>query len=94
MANWKRPLSCDVLVVGSGPPGSLSAYYLAKNGHDVIVAEEGPDTSKAPIVSHSSVDMNTWYRNAALTPCIGKNKISYAKARCLGGGSAPRQTLT
>lgn len=30
---------CDVLVVGGGPAGAASAYWLARAGHDVIVVE-------------------------------------------------------
>ncbi|HTW07985.1 MAG TPA: geranylgeranyl reductase family protein [Acidimicrobiales bacterium] len=30
---------CDVLVVGSGPAGASCAYWLAKQGHDVVLLE-------------------------------------------------------
>jgi geranylgeranyl reductase family protein len=30
---------CDVLVVGSGPSGASCAYWLAKEGHDVVLVE-------------------------------------------------------
>jgi menaquinone-9 beta-reductase len=30
---------CDVLVVGSGPAGASCAYWLAKEGHDVVLVE-------------------------------------------------------
>ena len=32
----------DVVVVGSGPAGSVVAYELAAAGRDVILLEEGP----------------------------------------------------
>ena len=31
--------NCDVLVVGAGPSGASCAYWLAKEGHDVVVVE-------------------------------------------------------
>ena len=41
-----RPLegdaSCDVLVIGAGSGGLLSAYLLAKAGQDVLVVDDGP----------------------------------------------------
>jgi geranylgeranyl reductase family protein len=30
---------CDVLIVGAGPSGSACGYWLAKAGHDVVLAE-------------------------------------------------------
>jgi len=30
---------CDVLIVGSGPSGASCAYWLAKEGHDVVLVE-------------------------------------------------------
>ena len=35
-------LTCDVLVIGSGPGGAMTAMILAEAGVDVILAEEGP----------------------------------------------------
>jgi geranylgeranyl reductase family protein len=33
------PRRCDVLVVGGGPSGAASAYWLARAGHDVVLVE-------------------------------------------------------
>src|SRR5262245_39632435 len=30
---------CDVLVVGAGPAGAATAYWLARAGHDVVAVE-------------------------------------------------------
>jgi len=31
--------SCEVLVIGSGPSGAACAYWLAQEGHDVVLVE-------------------------------------------------------
>lgn len=35
-----REISCDVLVVGAGPAGSVSAWYAAKSGANVLMVEK------------------------------------------------------
>jgi hypothetical protein len=83
----EQNLSCEVLVIGSGPGGSVTAAILARAGFDVLLIEEGPDTRRMPTRSYSSQEMDAKYRNAGLTPCLGKAGVTYAEARCLGGGS-------
>ena len=80
-------LDCEVLVIGSGPGGSVSACKLAQAGFDVLLCEEGPDARAANVAPYSSAEMDLKYRNAGLTPCIGKARVIYAEGRCLGGGS-------
>jgi menaquinone-9 beta-reductase len=36
----RLPSRCDVLVVGAGPSGSATAYWLADGGYDVVVVEK------------------------------------------------------
>jgi NADPH-dependent 2,4-dienoyl-CoA reductase/sulfur reductase-like enzyme len=36
----KRPLPCDLLVIGSGPAGLMAALTAGAGGADVILAEE------------------------------------------------------
>lgn len=80
-------LNCDVLIIGSGPGGSISAYHLAAQGYDTMLVEEGPDTREAILTPYSSEEMNQRYRNGALTPFLGGTGYTYAEGRCLGGGS-------
>ena len=80
-------LACEVLIVGSGPGGSVTASRLARAGFDVLLVEEGPDTRASDVPPYSSAEMDLKYRNTGLTPCLGKARVTYAEARCLGGGS-------
>ena len=80
-------LACEVLIVGSGPGGSVTASRLARAGFDVLLVEEGPDTRTSDVPPYSSAEMDLKYRNTGLTPCLGRARVTYAEARCLGGGS-------
>jgi len=80
-------LTCEVLIVGSGPGGSVTASRLARAGFDVLLVEEGPDTRSSDVSPYSSAEMDLKYRNSGLTPCLGRARVTYAEARCLGGGS-------
>ena len=35
-----RQIKCDVVVVGAGPAGSMTAKWAAKNGVDVVLIEK------------------------------------------------------
>ena len=80
-------LNCNVLVIGSGPGGSVTALNLVEAGYDVIMVEEGPDASQADIRPYSSNEMDVCYRNGGLTPFLGSKNYTYVEASCLGGGS-------
>lgn len=36
----------NVVIVGAGPVGCIAAYYLAQNGLDVVLVEQGPDCAQ------------------------------------------------
>ena len=35
-------IKTQVAIIGAGPVGCVAAYYLAQNGIDVVLAENGP----------------------------------------------------
>ncbi len=39
-------LETNVVIIGAGPVGCIAAYYLARHGIDVVLAEQGPDCAQ------------------------------------------------
>jgi len=57
--NTEDPFTCDVLVVGSGPGGALTALILAQAGVDVILAEEGAAVPTESALPYSLQEMES-----------------------------------
>ena len=80
-------LAADVVVLGSGPGGSIAACLLAEAGRDVLLVEEGEYLDPASAPAFSSEEMVQKYRNGGLTVALGRPKVAYVEGRCVGGGS-------
>ena len=76
----------DVVVVGSGPSGSVVTHQLAEAGHRVILVEEGPPFTPSEFVQDSNLTMARTLREAGLRSPIG-TFMPILQAICLGGGS-------
>lgn len=83
----EKSIDCEILVIGSGPGGSITACMLAEAGWDVVLVEEGQHHSLDSAESYSLEEMNQKYRNGGLTPIFGKTKMSYVEGCCVGGAS-------
>lgn len=79
-------MSCEILIIGSGPGGATIADQMLKYGKDVLMLEEGATASYRDMESPMSNLQNLW-RGNGLTVAIGKSPVSYAEGRCVGGGS-------
>ena len=77
----------EIVVVGSGPGGSITACLLAEAGRDVLLIEEGPNLAIDSCDPFSIDEMVTKYRNGGLTVAMGRTKVAYVEGRCVGGGS-------
>ncbi len=77
----------DIIVIGGGPGGSITATLLAENGYTVCLMEEGEYLPLQSAVPFTVQEMVQKYRNGGLTPALGKPKITYVEGRCIGGGS-------
>lgn len=89
----EEPISCEILVIGSGPGGAITACFLAEAGKDVVLVENGPFLPLSSSKSYSTEEMDQKYRHGGLTVAFGKNKIAYAEAQCMGGGSEINSAL-
>ena len=70
-------LRTQVLVVGSGAGGAVTAATLAEHGLAVTVLEEGPEIETSGMTTHSPEAMRLLYRNAGLTPILGTPPIAF-----------------
>jgi choline dehydrogenase-like flavoprotein len=80
-------LRAEIVVIGSGPGGAITACLLAEAGRDVLLIEEGDHLPLSSCEPFSVGEMLQKYRNGGQTVALGKNKIAYVEGRCVGGGS-------
>lgn len=82
-----RTTQTEVLVIGSGAGGAVTALTLAGRGHDVLVLEEGrrfgiQDYGKPPTKA-----MQLLFRQSGMTPIMGRTPIGYVEGCCVGGST-------
>ncbi len=77
----------QVLVLGSGAGGALTAAILAERGLEVLVLEEGPDLDTSGISTSSPEAIARLYRNRGLTPILGNQTIAFVEGCCVGGST-------
>ena len=82
----------DVVVVGSGPSGAVSAFEIARAGYRVVLLEEGPPLRPADFELDASRSMARTMREGGLRATSG-SVISTMQAICLGGGSVVNSAI-
>ncbi|MSQ03507.1 MAG: GMC family oxidoreductase [Myxococcales bacterium] len=82
-----KRFNSDVLVIGSGPGGAMTACMAAEAGRDVLLVEEGAHHAVDSAPSFSLAEMDQKYRNGGLNVTFGGTSITYLEGRCVGGGS-------
>ena len=66
--------TCDVLIVGGGINGAITAYFLAKEGANVIVCEKNIIGYGTTIASSATLDFDTGIELYKLEKLIGENE--------------------
>jgi len=77
----------DLVVVGSGPGGSVAALRAAELGKKVLVIESGKSFSPSSIEHHSLAQTRLQFRNGGINFIWGVKPIMFAEGMTLGGGS-------
>jgi choline dehydrogenase-like flavoprotein len=80
-------VATQVLVIGSGAGGAITAATLAEAGYEVLIAEEGPAVDTARLATHTPGAMRLLYRNGGMAPILGKSNIAFVQGRCVGGST-------
>jgi choline dehydrogenase-like flavoprotein len=84
-AKGKNTLTCDVVIVGSGPGGAAAARTLAEGGKKVIVLEEGP--AKPNFRPNQQHTMRYHMQEKGQMLAQGDLIFPVAAGRGVGGGS-------
>lgn len=85
-------LQADVVVIGSGAGGAISAYELAKKGKKVIVLEAGPYVPSSQFKEMLAVAMGSLYQDEG-GQSNNDGDISLLQGRCVGGSTVVNAAL-
>jgi choline dehydrogenase-like flavoprotein len=77
----------EVIVIGSGAGGAVTAATLAAAGRTVTVLEEGPWVEPDAMEPFSLEEMVAKYRHGGSSAAIGRPTIAYVEGRCVGGST-------
>jgi choline dehydrogenase-like flavoprotein len=82
-----RTIDTEVLVIGSGAGGAVTASRLAAAGRSVLVVEEGPWFRPDEHVPFSLDEFVARYRHQGACAALGNPGIAFAEGRGVGGST-------
>jgi choline dehydrogenase-like flavoprotein len=82
-----RTVDTEVLVIGSGAGGAVTAARLAEGGRSVLVVEEGPWFRPDEHVPFSLEEFIARYRHQGACAALGNPGIAFAEGRGVGGST-------
>jgi hypothetical protein len=77
----------DIIVIGSGPGGSIAALRSLQKGARVLMIESGRCIKPGLVEHHSLVQTKWQFKNAGLNFIWGLKPVLFAEGETLGGGS-------
>jgi choline dehydrogenase-like flavoprotein len=77
----------DLVVVGSGPGGSIAALRAAESGKSVLVLEAGSKREPGTVEHHSLHQTAHQFKNGGLNFIWGTRPVLFAEGETVGGGS-------
>jgi choline dehydrogenase-like flavoprotein len=80
-------ITTEVLVIGSGAGGAVTAAALSSGSRAVTIVEEGPNIDPDAMPPFSLEEMVAKYRHRGLSAALGNPGIAYAEGRCVGGST-------
>jgi choline dehydrogenase-like flavoprotein len=80
-------ITTDVLVIGSGAGGAVTAARLAEAGRGVLVVEEGPWFDANQHEQFSLPEMVAKYRHGGPQVALGNPAVAFGEGRCVGGST-------
>ncbi|MDZ7812127.1 MAG: GMC family oxidoreductase [Ideonella sp.] len=84
-------LHCDVVIIGTGAGGGITAELLTKAGLSVVMVEEGPLKSSSDFKQLESEAYPTLYQESAGRKTADK-AITILQGRCVGGSTTVNWT--
>ena len=82
-----RTIDTEVLIIGSGAGGAVTAARLAEAGRSVLVVEEGPWYDPDAHEPSSLEEFTARYRHQGACAALGSPGIAFAEGRCVGGST-------